>query len=97
MISKETTANSNLSSIGSTVFKIGENTGCPPLGYGFDPGTNNLIINPYEDEIVREVFRLFLAGKSIGLIFGCKEKKYGNCNCNSTAVRRIFGVFWLPL
>ncbi|WP_313183622.1 recombinase family protein [Lacrimispora sp.] len=89
MISKETTANSNLSAIGSTEFKIGENTGFPPLRYSFDPGTNNLIINPYEDEIVREVFRLFLAGKSIGHIFRCMEKTNGNCNCNSTAVRRL--------
>jgi site-specific DNA recombinase len=50
------------------------------------------LINPYEAEIVREVFKLFLSGKSIENIFRHMSEKYGNCNyvwSNNTAVRRL--------
>lgn len=63
-----------------------------PVGYKFESGSNNLVIDPYGAKLVREVFRLFLSGKSIKSISEHMLETYGN-NLHewgtNTAIRRI--------
>lgn len=49
-----------------------------PVGYKFAQGSNNLLVEPYTAGMVREVFRLFLAGESIRSISGHMPETYGN-------------------
>lgn len=48
----------------------------PPLGYRFLEGCNDLRIDPYEASIVREIFSMFLAGKSLNSIAALMQEKY---------------------
>lgn len=64
----------------------------PPLGYKFLPGCNDLVVDPFEAAIVREIFSLFLSGNSINGIAARMAEKYGKVrNWNGTAVRRVLG------
>ena len=64
----------------------------PPLGYKFLPGCNDLVVDPFEAAIVREIFSLFLSGNSINGIAARMAEKYGKVrNWNGTTVRRVLG------
>lgn len=61
----------------------------PPLGYRFLQGCNDLQINPYEASVVREIFSLFLAGKSLNSIAALMHEKYTTVRTwNNTMIRR---------
>ena len=62
----------------------------PPLGYKFLPGCNDLVVDPFEAAIVREIFSMFLSGNSINGIATRMSDKYGEVRkWNGTAVRRV--------
>lgn len=63
----------------------------PALGYTFKEGTNNLIKNPYEALIVKDIFDWFVNGESIKGISVKIGDKYGNNirQWRNTLVRRI--------
>lgn len=62
-----------------------------PLGYQFKSGCNDLVIDEYSANMVREVYRLFLSGGSINGIASHMIGKYGSnrYEWNNTSVRRI--------
>lgn len=61
----------------------------PPLGYRFLEGCNDLKIEPYETSIVREIFSLFLTGKSINSIATLMKEKYPTVRAwTNTMIRR---------
>lgn len=61
----------------------------PPLGYRFLEGSNDLELDAYEAAIVREIFSLFLSGKSINGISALMQQKYPTVRSwNNTTVRR---------
>ncbi|MDD3251804.1 MAG: recombinase family protein [Lachnospiraceae bacterium] len=63
-----------------------------PVGYKFAEKSNDLIIDPYYSKIVREVFQLYISGRSIKSIGVEIKNKYGDKRYdwgNNTAVRRI--------
>lgn len=63
-----------------------------PIGYKFSTGSNDLLVDPYASNLVREVFKRFLAGQSINSISEYMLDTYSNNLYNwgkNTAVRRI--------
>lgn len=61
----------------------------PPLGYRFLEGSNDLKLDAYEAAIVREIFSLFLSGKSINEISALMQQKYPTVRSwNNTTIRR---------
>ena len=63
-----------------------------PVGYKFANGSNDLIVEPYQAQMVREVFRRFLSGQSIKSISEYMLETYGENLYNwgnNTAVRRV--------
>lgn len=59
------------------------NGGKPPLGYDVDPVTHQYIINPDEAEAVRNIYKMYLAGKGYAEIV-----KYLNAHNYRTKVRQ---------
>lgn len=61
----------------------------PPLGYSFLEGSNDLKIEPYEANMVREIFSAFLSGQSINAIAAIMQRKYPTTRTwNNTMIRR---------
>lgn len=64
-----------------------------PVGYKFKTGSNELLIDNYTAQMVKEVYAHFLNGKSIKSISEYMTDKYGAKNHyvwdNNTAIRRI--------
>ncbi len=63
----------------------------PALGYTFKAGNNDLVINPYEALIVKDIFELFVSGTSIISISNIIADKYGsNVRAwTNTTIRRV--------
>ena len=63
-----------------------------PIGYKFANGSNDLVVEPYQAQMVREVFRRFLSGQSIKSISDYMKETYSENLYNwgnNTAVRRV--------
>ena len=61
----------------------------PPLGYRFLEGSNDLKVEPYEANMVHEIFSSFLAGQSINAIAATMQRKYPTTRTwNNTMIRR---------
>ena len=63
-----------------------------PIGYKFAAGSNDLLIDAYASKLVKEVFRRFLSGESLGSISRTMTDTYGTALydwTHTTAIRRI--------
>jgi len=63
-----------------------------PIGYNFKPHSNDLDINPYTANMVKDVYKRFLSGESISSIARAMDAKYGSSSFDwkhNTAVRRV--------
>lgn len=63
-----------------------------PIGYKFKEGCNDLIVDPYHAEIVKDIYKLYLSGIGLSATGRAIMDKYGNTDydwTNNTAVRRV--------